>query len=132
MYEIHDSPQSVTLRHKTHIAQKLPADVDQKVENFHSFVLKQKKCHEYPLAAIGNMDETPISFDLPPNWTVYFKGQKTITVKTTALLSCFANGTKLLMVVFKRNTMPKEKFAPGILVHVMKKVGWLKNYATHD
>ena len=48
MYEIHDSPRSVTLRQKTHIAQKLPADVEQKVENFHSFVLKQKKCHEIP------------------------------------------------------------------------------------
>ena len=70
------------------------------------------------------MDETPISFDLPPNWTVYFKGQKTITVKMTALLSCLADGTKLPMVVFKRKTMPKEKFAPGILVQVNEK-SWM-------
>ena len=115
----------LTLRQKTHIAQKLPADVEKKVENFHSFVLKQRKRHDYPLAAIGNMDETPISFDLPPNRTVDFKGQKTITVKTTGaeksymtvVLSCLADGTKLPpMVVFKRKTMPKEKFATGILV----------------
>ena len=65
------------------------------------------------------MEETPISFDLPPNRTVDFKGQKTITVKTTGaeksymtvVLSCLADGMKLPpMVVFKRKTMPKEKF----------------------
>ena len=62
------------------------------------------------------MDKTPISFDLPPNRTVDFKGQKTNTVKLTGaeksymtvVLSCLADGTKLLpMVVFKRKTMPK-------------------------
>ncbi|CAG2203377.1 unnamed protein product [Mytilus edulis] len=50
------------LRQRTHIAQKSPADVEHKVANFHQFVLKERKSHNYPLIAIGNMDETPMTF----------------------------------------------------------------------
>ncbi|VDI66512.1 Hypothetical predicted protein [Mytilus galloprovincialis] len=50
------------LRQRTHIAQKLPTDVEHKVANFHQFVLKERKSHNYPLIAIGNMDETPMTF----------------------------------------------------------------------
>lgn len=123
----------LAIRQRTHIAQKLPTDVEKKVENFHRFVLKHRRLHNFPLAAIGNMDETPISFDLPSNRTVHFKGEKTVSVKTTGaeksymtvVLSCMADRTKLKpMVVFKRKTMPKEKLPAGVLVYVNEK-GWM-------
>lgn len=123
----------LTLRQRTHIAQKLPADVEHKVANFHQFVLKERKSHNYPLIAIGNMDETPMTFDLPSNRTVDSKGSKTINIKTcgaekshfTVVLACLADGTKLKpMVIFKRKTKPKEKLPSGVFVECNKK-GWM-------
>lgn len=73
----------LAIRQRTHIAQKLPTDVEKKVQNFHRFVLKHRKLNDFPIAAIGYMDETPISFDLPSNRTIHFKREKTASVKTT-------------------------------------------------
>jgi len=124
---------SLTLRQKTHIAQKLPAEVETKVDLFHSFVLKERKAIEYELSQIGNMDETPMNFDMPGNRTLDMKGAKTVSVKTcgaekqhfTVVLSCMADGTKLKpMLIFKRKTVPKEKFPPGVLICVQEK-GWM-------
>ena len=72
----------LALRQKTHIAQKLPSDVDTKVENFQKFIISSRKDYDYPLSAIGNMDETPMTFDLPGNRTVEVKGCKRVSVRT--------------------------------------------------
>ena len=124
---------NLVLRRKTKIAQKLPKELDDKVIKFHKFVIKCRKKNKYDLACIGNMDETPVWFDMPSNSTVHKAGEKTIFVKTTGhekshftvVLSCMANGKKLMpMVIFKRKLMPKEKFPKGIIVHVHPK-GWM-------
>ena len=123
---------------RTKIAQKLPDDLDDKIVNFHSHVIKMRKRHDYPLHLIGNMDETPMQFDMPGNRTVYARCEKTVFVKTTGhekthftlVLCCMADGTKLKpMVIFKRKTMPKEKFPSGVLVHVHEK-GWMDEAGT--
>ncbi|MCG7877729.1 MAG: hypothetical protein N0C90_15530 [Candidatus Thiodiazotropha endolucinida] len=115
------------------IAQKLPSDVDNKVQSFHSFVINERKKVEFDLSQIGNMDETPMFFDMPGNRTVDVKGATTVSVKTmggekshfTVILSCMADGTKLRpAVVFKRKTMPKEKIPSDLLVMVQPK-GWV-------
>lgn len=64
------------LRQKTKISQKLPADLDDKVQSFHSFVIKQRKLHDFKLSQIGNMDETPMCFDLSLNRTIDVMGKK--------------------------------------------------------
>lgn len=73
-----------------------------------------KKKEEYELSQIGNMDETPVWFDMPTSRTVSHKGQKTVMIKTsshektrfTVLLSCLADGTKVKpTVIFKRKTL---------------------------
>lgn len=69
---------SLTLRQRTKIAQKLPAALEDKIELFHKFVIKLRKKHNYDLSQIGNMDETPMTFDLPPNRTVSGVGEKTL------------------------------------------------------
>ena len=80
------------------------------------------------------MDETPVWFDMPAARTVESRGVKTVLLKTTGnektrftvVLSCLADGTKLKpMVIFRRKTMPKDKFCPGVLVHVHPR-GWMK------
>ena len=79
------------------------------------------------------MDETPMFFDMPGLRTVSVKGEKTVSVKTTGneknhftvILACTADGNKLTpAVVFKRKTIPKDKFPKGIHVYVQEK-GWV-------
>ena len=86
------------------------------MSSFPKFVLRQRKQDEFELGQIGNMDETPMCFDLPGNRTIDHKGAKTIQIRTTGnekthftvVLACMANGTKLKpMVIFKRKGIPK-------------------------
>ena len=124
----------LSLRQKTKISQKLPNDLEDKITSFHSFLLKQRKQIDFELRQIGNMDETPMSFDLPGNRTVDVKGKKTVMIRTTGherthftvVLACMADGTKLKpMVIFKRKTIPKgEKIPSGVLVDCHPK-GWM-------
>ena len=123
----------LTLRQRTHIAQKLPADVENKILSFQQFVIRERKQFDFSISQIGNMDETPMFFDLPGNSTVHMIGDKTVSIKTsghekthfTVILACLADGTKLKpAVVFKRKTMPKEKFPARVLVYVQPK-GWV-------
>ena len=67
---------NLALRQKTKIAQKLPGDLEEKIVNFHCFVLNCRKKANYELANIGNMDETPVWFDMPSTRTVNARGEK--------------------------------------------------------
>ncbi len=125
---------SLVTRQKTKISQKLPADLDDKVTDFHRFVIHLRKGHNFDLSQIRNMDEIPMFFDMPSNRTLDKAGTKTVFVRTTGhekthftvVLCCMSDGTKLPpMVIFKRKTIPKgEKFPPGVLVHCHPK-GWM-------
>ncbi|KAL5007730.1 hypothetical protein ScPMuIL_016536 [Solemya velum] len=44
--------------------------------NFHQFIIKERKMYDYELGHIGNMDETPMTFDIPSNSTVNRRGEK--------------------------------------------------------
>ena len=112
---------NLALRQKTKIAQKLPGDLEEKIVNFHRFVLNCRKKANYELVNIVNMDETPVWFDMPSTRTINTRGEKTVSITTTGhekshftvVLSCLADGTKLKpMIIFKRKTKPKEKFPP--------------------
>lgn len=130
---------NLVLRQKTKIAQKLPADLDEKITNFHKYVIELRKGYDYLQCQIGNMDEVPCFFDMLSNKTVDTKGRKTILVKSTGhektkftvVLSCLADGTKLKpMVIFKRKTMPKMTFPSDVLVHVHEN-GWMDESGVH-
>ena len=59
--------------------------------------------HDYLLGLIANMDETPVTFDLPSNITIDETGARSISIQTTGhektnftvVLSYIADGTKL-------------------------------------
>ena len=98
---------NLALRQKTKIAQKLPIDLEEKIVDFHHFVLNKGN---YELVNIGNTGEMPVWFDMPSARTVATRGEKTVTTSTTGhekscftvVLSCLADGTKLKrMVIFK-------------------------------
>ena len=122
-----------SIRAHTKIAQKLPKEYEDKITNFQRYIIRLRLRAEYTLDCIGNMDETPVNFDMVGNNTVNKRGEKTVLLKTTGhekcrytvVLACMADGTKLKpMLIFKRKTMPKFKFPKGVVVHVHPK-GWM-------
>ena len=107
----------LVLRHKTRLSQKLPREFEVKILALQWSVICLRQSHKYEMQAIGNMDETPMTFDMPLNRTVDAIGNKTILVKTsghekdhfTVVLACLAYGAKLKpMVILKQKTMPKQ------------------------
>ena len=119
----------LSLRTRTKLAQKMPAAYEEKILQFHSYVINLRKNTNFELSQIANMDEVPLTFDVPSNRTVDQKGVKTVSIKTsghekthyTVVLACCANGTKLPpMLIFKRKTLPKESLPRGVVVHVQE------------
>ena len=124
---------NLSIRARTTLCQQLPPDYQEKVENFHKFV--ETKIQENSIGPddIINMDEVPLTFDLPLTRTVNKTGASSVMLKTTGherthftcVLACTASGQKLPpMVIFKRITMPKEQLPTGIVVKVNAK-GWM-------
>ena len=73
---------SVSFRAKTTLAQRLPDDLEEKVVQFHWFVIAARQRVGYPLSHIFNMDETPMQFELPSSRSLEFTGSRTVAVKT--------------------------------------------------
>ncbi|XP_039542042.1 uncharacterized protein LOC120489360 isoform X3 [Pimephales promelas] len=130
----------LSIRVRTSLCQQLPPDYEEKVSNFHKFTDAKIAAHSIGLHNIINMDEVPLTFDLPLTRTVNRKGESSVTLKTnghekthfTCVLSCTASGEKLPpMVIFKRTTMPKENFPIGIVVKVNKE-GWMTESLMHE
>lgn len=123
----------LSIRARTTMAQKLPPDFMAKINDFHEFVEKIVEQHSITPDHIINMDETPLSFDIPTTRTVNQKGEKSITIRTTGheksnftvALACAADGSKIPpMVIFKKAKVPKEQFPNSVVVHANKK-GWM-------
>ncbi|KAG8225841.1 hypothetical protein J437_LFUL004770 [Ladona fulva] len=121
------------MRSRTTIAQKLPPEYERKIIEFHKYVINLRKMKCFEIGQIGNMDEIPLTFDVPSNKTVDIKGAKTVMIKTsgyektryTVVLACCADGSKLPpLLIFKRKTLPKCTIPHGIYIHVHPK-GWM-------
>ena len=81
---------SISMRAKTSLAQCLPADMEDKVIEFHRFVLRSSQHWGYNLSRILNMDKMPMQFELPATRTLEFTGSRTVPV-----LSCGAGVYKM-------------------------------------
>ena len=100
------------------MCQSLPADSQEKMDAFRLFVMDAIHEHGVTRNHIINMDEVPLTFDIPITTTVDKKGAKSVTIQTTGhekasftvVLGCYASGDKLPpMLIFKRKTAIKEK-----------------------
>ena len=60
---------AISMRSKTTLAQRLPADMEDKVVEFHRFVLRARQRCGYESSQILNVDETPMRFELPATRT---------------------------------------------------------------
>lgn len=123
----------LSLRKRTTLCQRLPSAYDDKVIEFHRFVIRIREQKNFLLSQIGNADQTPLNFDMPPSTTVEKKGVRSVHIRTTGaekqrctvMLAVTADGRKLSpFIIFKRKTLPKAKFPPGIHVRVQEK-GWM-------
>ncbi|CAG8632807.1 2269_t:CDS:1, partial [Diversispora eburnea] len=120
------------LRRKTKISQKLPEDLADKIISFQKFIINHRNLYNYNLSHIGNMDETPIFFDMVQNQTIDTRRSKTVNVRTTSneknrftcVLTILADGTKLApFVIFKGQCLPKN--LPDGIVVIMHSKGWM-------
>lgn len=126
---------NLAIRQRTTLSQTLPDDHREKMAAFQAFVADQTKKFNLGSDQIVNMDEVPLTFDIPMNRTIESKGASSVNIRTTGhekasftvVLACTASGKKLPpMVIFKRKTAIKDKLPPGVVVHQNEK-GWMDN-----
>ena len=156
----------LSLRRKTSVSQKLPGDLIPKVMcmgfiyaihpicavfyafpynlQFVSFITTTRKLrirNDYPLALIGNMDETPLWLDMPGETTVARTGERTVCIRTTGhdkgcftvVLAAMADGRKLNPFVVFKDVQPNAPLAkiPGVVVAYSSN-GWMNEALTLD
>ena len=122
------------MRTKTTLAQRLPANMEDKIVTFHQFVVRARRRCEYPLSHIINMDETPMRFELPAIRMLEFTGNRTVPITTygadkqnfTVSLAVKANGEKLPpKVIFKGVRQVWINLPPRMQVSHKKRLdGW--------
>ena len=130
----------LTIRTRTTVCQKLPADWEEKLQCYRDYCKDVITENKIKPEHITNMDEVPLTFDIPMTRTVEKSGTKMVPIKTTGnekasftvVLGCTAAGNRLPpMVIFKRKTLPKEKFPPGVIVRANPK-GWMDESVMND
>ena len=70
---------NTNILHLCSVGQKIPANAKELAEDFLEVVSKMAPGK----SVVGNMDETPLWFDMPHTSTIDFKGVKTVKAKTT-------------------------------------------------
>ena len=127
---------SFVLRACTSMAKKLPGDLESKVVSFRDKVCSIRSRTDVNYDLLGNMDETPVFFDIVPGKTIEVKGKKTVRVRTTGtekrhltvVLSCTASGDMLPpMIIFKGKTkgsIQGLKAPPGFIIAHQEKA-WM-------
>jgi len=129
----------LSVRRKTTVGQRLPADIIDKVVRFIIGTRKRRIKHKYSLSGIGNMDETPVWMDMPGDTTITRTGVKSVPILTTGhekarftvCLAAMADGTKLKpFIVFKGVRQdPKLLKYPGVVVTYSRN-GWMNEQTT--
>lgn len=128
-----------SLRRRTTTSQRLPQDFIVKVSSFVLRIRRLRIANKYPLAMIGNMDETPLWLDMPGDTTVSRVGERTISIRTTGhdkgrftvILAAMADGRKLPPFVVFKGVRPIAELdrVQGVVV-VMSRNGWMNEDLT--
>ena len=131
-----------TLRNRTSVCQKLPAQLEKALTQFYADAAKFMRIGKYPPSLVGNMDETPAFFDMVPSKCISRKGSKECVVRTTGcekkhltvVLSATGDGKMLPpMIIFKGKTDKtiKDLDVPvGFVIRTQEKA-WMDNELMH-
>lgn len=124
---------AISMRVKTTLAQRLTADMEENVIEFHRFVLRSRQHCGYEFSHILNMDKTPMMFELSATRTLEFTGNWTVPILScgsdrqsfTVVQAVKAIGEKLPpKVIFKGIRQLRIQVLPRMQVSVHKK-GWM-------
>ncbi|CAG8563033.1 2429_t:CDS:2 [Cetraspora pellucida] len=102
----------LTLCQKTKIAQKMPADLEEKLLNFQQHVIQLHYMKNYSLSNIANMNETSVWFDMAGNLTIKEINTKTVHIYTTGNENnCFTSSPSSDVIVFfhKKGWMDEQR-----------------------
>ena len=128
---------SLSLRRVTSIQQKLPANLEKKLEKFMDDARALRECHHFRDELIINMDETPIFFDMHRSSTINKKGAREVRVRgtkggkkrVTFVVGCSASGCMLKpMVIVKgktNRTITKIKHSKNEVCIVPQVKAWM-------
>ena len=125
---------SITLQTKTTLAQRLLNDLEEKIIQFHQFIIAACHWYGYSLSRIFNMDETPMRFEMPSSQTLESSGSWTVPEKScgtekrsfTVTLAVAADGKKLPpKVIFKAVHTPRDLVVPESVWVSFHKKGWI-------
>ena len=127
---------SLSLRRATSIQQKLPQQLQRKLETFLQEITAIRKLHQFNADSILNMDETPIWFDMPRNYTVTKTGERQVRIRGTGsdkkrisvVLTATASGKMLKpLIIFKgkTNRTLKNVQIPSTVVCTYQKKGYM-------
>ena len=75
--------QDLSLRKRTSLCQRLPSQLENKVSPFCSECAKFLKIGKYLFPLIGNMNQTPVFFDMIPERLLVLTGKKSVTIRTS-------------------------------------------------
>ena len=67
---------------RTHIAQKLQAELFDKIIAFHTYVIRKRKDHQFLLSEIANMDKNLMQFGMVESGAYNARGEKKHHCKT--------------------------------------------------
>ena len=133
----------LSLRRRTTVCQRKPADHIPKIVNFVMKVRRLRIQHHFELDSIFAMDETSSWFDMLSNTTVDRIGQRSVPLKSTGhekqhftvVLSSKADGTKLKpYIVFKgkgTRLLKQLNAVQGVVVR-FSSTGWMNDELTID
>jgi hypothetical protein len=101
---------NLSRRRRTKISQKLPGQLEEKLEDFRRFVIRLRIRKSFELYNIFNMDETPVWFDMAGNFSIHPKGEKTVHIRGTGnennrftvVLTCAAGKNLYNLVIFNK------------------------------
>ena len=74
---------NLSIRMRTNVGQGLPENYKEKVALFRHFVRREST--KMRLKDVGNMDEVPVQFDMPGNFTIDVRGSQDIHIRTTGI-----------------------------------------------
>ncbi|XP_011403093.1 PREDICTED: uncharacterized protein LOC105312277 [Amphimedon queenslandica] len=123
----------LSMRIKISVSQKLPAQLEKRIESFFIRVRALRAKHQYPLDLIINMDETPLIFDIVPQQTISKKGVKQVPTRSsgaekrrlTVTLSCTGDGDMLpTFAIFKGKRKLKFISLKEVKVALQKKAAY--------